>query len=251
MISTINSQELSDAVMQKTNNPLLDRVVSVIDAERDVLALLSDHLKGDGWDVMSEALIALNNTKGRIVISGMGKSGHIGKKIAATMSSLGAPSFFIHPGEASHGDLGMITDRDALIVLSNSGNTAEIKDIVLFAETIEIPIIAITMGRASFLSKKATHTLYIPKTPEGCSLGLAPTTSTTSQLAIGDALSVGLSVMRDFDRDGFNRYHPGGSLGQSTTPVVDVMLSGDDLPLVEEDSEAHNVILEMARKAPI
>ena len=245
----INQKIKLDSINTQIANPLPNRVASVLRAERDILSLLIEQIEGSGWTIFNKALNALNETKGRIVITGMGKSGHIGKKIAATMSSLGAPAFFIHPAEASHGDLGMITERDAMVALSNSGNTSEIKDIILFAKTINIPLIAITMGAESFLARHATHTILIPKTPEGCSLGLAPTTSTTAQLAIGDALSVGLSVMREFNRDGFNRFHPGGALGQSTSSVGDHMQTGDAIPSVSLNAKVNDIIWEMAQKS--
>ena len=242
---SINSK---NHISEKITNPLPLRVASVLRAERDMLSILVEHIEGSGWPAVKDALNALNEAKGRIVITGMGKSGHIGRKIAATMSSLGAPTFFVHPAEASHGDLGMITERDAVIALSNSGNTAEIRDIILYSKSIDIPVIAITMGKESFLAKNATHPIFIPKVPEGCSLGLAPTTSTTAQLAIGDALSVGLSVMRDFTRDGFNRFHPGGALGQSTSSVREHMHPIENTPIVSLNAKIPDIIWEMAQQ---
>lgn len=225
------------------------KVSAVLRAERDILSLIVENIEGSGWRNFSKALNTLNNIKGRVIVSGMGKSGHIGKKIAATMSSLGTPAHFVHPGEASHGDLGMITERDALLALSNSGNTTELKDIILYSKKINIPIVAVTMGADSFLAQEATNLLLIPKMPEGCAIGLAPTTSTTAQLALGDALSVGLSVMRDFDRNEFHRFHPGGALGASTTMISEIMTKGKNIPLIRESSTSNDAIWEMANKS--
>lgn len=247
-----NSQirELSENnIKTNLNENLAQRISSVLRAERDILSKIVESVEGSGWKTFTRALNSLNNTQGRIIITGMGKSGHIGKKVAATMSSLGMPAHFIHPAEASHGDLGMIKPDDSLIAFSNSGNTSELKDILAYSLNLNIPIIGVTMGENSLLAKYSTTPIIIPKMPEGCNLGLAPTTSTTAQLAYGDALSVGISVMRDFDRDNFHKLHPGGSLGQSTTKIEDVMKTGIDLPLVRKNSKTRDIVWEMAKKS--
>jgi arabinose-5-phosphate isomerase len=231
------------------NDNLAQRISGVLRAERDILSKIVENVEGSGWKNFIKALNLLNSTKGRVIITGMGKSGHIGKKVAATMSSLGATAHFVHPGEASHGDLGMITKDDALIAFSNSGNTSELKDILVYSKNINVPVVGVTMGDQSLLAKYSTVPIIIPKMPEGCSLGLAPTTSTTAQLAYGDALSVGLSVLRDFDRDNFHKLHPGGSLGQSTTKVLEVMKTEKCLPLVRKTSKTKEIVWEMAQKS--
>lgn len=230
------------------NVDVAPKVSAVLRAERDILVSLVEQIEGSGWHHFSKALSLLNAVEGRVMTTGMGKSGHIAKKVAATMSSLGAPASFVHPGEASHGDLGMITEKDALLAFSNSGNTSELGDILAHANNIGIPVIGITMGVDSKLARASTVVIFLPKMDEGCPLGLAPTTSTTAQLAVGDALSVGLSVMRDFKRDNFNTLHPGGSLGKTTTKITEVMIRGQDMPLVDEDAEVAQIIWEMARK---
>lgn len=185
---------------------------------------------------------------GRVAVTGMGKSGHVGRKIAATLASTGTPAYFIHPSEASHGDLGMITQRDAVIAISNSGNTAELNDIILYSVQNSIPIIAITKNSDSFLAKHSTHLLLQPKMHEACPLDCAPTTSTTVQIALGDALAMCLLEARGFSRDDFRKYHPGGSLGTKLSSVRDLMHCGVALPLVAPDTPMMEVLAEMTRK---
>ena len=233
----------------RLSDKLAPRISSLLRAERDILSKIIEQIEGSGWKNFVKALNTLNSVPGRVIITGMGKSGHIGKKVAATMSSLGAPAHFVHPGEASHGDLGMITNRDAIIAFSNSGNTTEMRDILTYAKNINIPIIGVTMGEHSLLAQMSSVLLLIPKMPEGCNLGLAPTTSTTAQLAFGDALSVGLSILRDFDRDNFHELHPGGSLGQSTTKITEIMKTGKNIPLVRKTAKTQDIVWEMAHKA--
>lgn len=171
-----------------------------------------------------EAVQILYNTSGRVVVSGMGKSGHIGRKIAATLASTGTPSFFVHPAEAFHGDLGMITAQDTVILLSNSGKTEEIVRLLPYLQEINVPIIAICGIRDSTLGQESTVVLDVPVGRETCPNNLAPTTSTTATLAMGDALAVALIKLRQFEPKDFARFHPGGSLGRMLlTRVQDVM----------------------------
>ena len=178
----------------------------------------------------------------------MGKSGHVGRKMAATLASTGTPAYFIHPGEASHGDLGMITSRDAIIAISNSGNTTELGDIIMYAAQNNIPLIAITKNADSFLGKHCTHLLLQPQLHEACPLDCAPTTSTTVQIALGDALAMCLLEARGFSREDFRKYHPGGSLGSQLNAVRDIMHKGDALPLVGTNAPMMEVLAEMTHK---
>lgn len=195
-----------------------------------------------------DAVRLLAEVQGRVVVSGMGKSGHIGRKIAATMASTGTPAQFVHPGEASHGDLGMIMRGDACIMLSNSGETAELADEVTHTRRFKIPMIAITKNANSSLAKAADIALILPNQPEACGIGMAPTTSTTMQLALGDALAVALMKLRGFDRDNFLVNHPGGKLGAQLLKIESIMHSGSSLPIVFKTTAMSEVLLEMTAK---
>ncbi len=224
-----------------------NHVIELLDAEASIISKISERVSA-GWPEFCKAIEVMASTEGRIIFTGMGKSGHVATKITATMASLGKPSHFVHPAEASHGDLGMVTRGDTLVAFSNSGNTAELQAILNYARDIEIPIIGITMGAESTLGKAATIPLIIPQMKEGCHMRLAPTTSTTAQIALGDALAVGVSAMRDFNRDGFNKLHPGGSLGRSTSKVRDCMETGDDMPIAYEGAVSADLVWLMAQK---
>lgn len=187
------------------------------------------------------------NCKGRIIISGMGKSGHIANKIAATFASTGTPAFFIHPGEASHGDLGMITENDVVILLSNSGETKELKDIIYYCKRFEIPIIGIIRRRESELTKASNVALVLPAIPEANKVN-APTTSTTMMLALGDALAVSLIDARGFNSESFGVFHPGGKLGSNFLKVSDLMRIDDQIPLINQNAKMPEVLLEMTSK---
>lgn len=226
-------------------------IIQMLDAEQKVILEMRKMLEA-GWTEFDRAIEIMhkattNGSGGRVIQTGMGKSGHVAKKVTATMASLGTPSHFVHPAEASHGDLGMLTKNDVLVCYSNSGNTSELAAILQYAREIEVPIIGLTMGVESTLAKAATVPLIIPKMPEGCALGLAPTTSTTAQMALGDALSVGLSCKLEFSRDNFNTLHPGGSLGTSTTKVEERMSSGEDLPLIDIEADSQAICWMMAK----
>ena len=196
----------------------------------------------------TQAVDLLNKVRGRVIVTGMGKSGHIARKIAATLASTGSPAQYVHPGEASHGDLGMITAADAVIAMSNSGGTAELSDIVAYVKLKRIPFISITGRADSVLAKAADVSLVVPDSPEACPLSLAPTTSTTVMLALGDAIAVTLLERRGFSPDDFRLLHPGGQLGSRLIRAVDIMRSGTELPLVSVDTPMTETILEMTAK---
>ncbi len=204
--------------------------------------------KGLGDNFVS-AVDLLQKISGRVVVTGMGKSGHIARKIAATFASTGKPSFFVHPGEASHGDLGMIQQNDCVIALSNSGETAELSDIVAYTRRYRIPLLGITGRADSTLDKQADVGLVIPDEPEACPMGLAPTTSTTVMLALGDALAVCLLEREGFTAEDFHGFHPGGKLGQRLLKVSDLMHEGKELPLISETSSMAEALIEMTSKS--
>jgi arabinose-5-phosphate isomerase len=187
--------------------------------------------------------------KGRIVVTGMGKSGHIGNKIAATLASTGTPAFFMHPGEASHGDLGMITQQDLVIALSNSGETAEITTLLPLLKRLQVPVIAMTGNVTSTLAEIADINLDVSVEKEACPLGLAPTSSTTASLAMGDALAVAILEARGFTEEDFARSHPGGSLGRRLLlRVRDIMHTGERIPIVNIDASLKQALLEISNK---
>ncbi len=185
---------------------------------------------------------------GRVVVSGMGKSGHVGRKIAATLASTGTPALFVHPAEASHGDLGMIVAGDAVLALSNSGETPELADLIAHSRRFGLPLLAMTREPGSALAQQADVTLLLPKVPEACPMGLAPTTSTTMQLALGDALAVALLSRRGFTAADFRQFHPGGKLGARLKRVRELMHGGDALPLVAPTTRMDAALLVMTEK---
>jgi arabinose-5-phosphate isomerase len=196
----------------------------------------------------SRAVDLIMQAEGRVIVSGMGKSGHVGNKIAATLASTGTPAQFVHPGEASHGDLGFITRKDVALLLSNSGKTSELTDIIEFTRRAGIPLVAITGGAESALAQHADVALILPAAPEACPMGLAPTTSTTMQLALGDALAVAVMKRRGFTADDYRVLHPGGSLGKRLVRVADIMHRDSELPLVARDTAMSDVLIEMTSK---
>ena len=217
----------------------------VIQIEQTALENLKPHVNGD-FRRACEAMLAC---RGRVVVSGMGKSGHIGNKIAATLASTGTPAFFVHPGEASHGDLGMITPQDVVIAISNSGETAELLTIVPLIKRMHAPLIAITNNGQSTLARAADVSLEIGKSPEACSLGLAPTSSTTATLVLGDALAVALLEARGFTPEDFAMSHPGGSLGRKLLlRVEDVMNKGEQVPMVRTGTLVIEALMEITAK---
>lgn len=203
----------------------------------------------ENWlgDKFVQAVDILYNVKGRVILSGMGKSGHIARKIAATMASTGTPAMFVHPSEASHGDLGMITKDDAVVLLSNSGETAELKDIIIYCQRFNIPLIGVVRKSTSVLVSASNMALILPEVPEACSVN-APTTSTIMMLAMGDILAVALLERRGFSKDDFSIFHPGGKLGSAFIKVENLMHSGDLVPLVLEGTVMREALDVMTNK---
>ncbi len=229
-------------------NELIESAARVIDMEIHGL----QEMKKNFGDSFVQAIDMITKIKGRLIVSGMGKSGHIGQKIAATLASTGTPAFFVHPSEASHGDLGMLTTDDLLLTISNSGESREMGDIISFSRRFGIPMIAITSNPESTMAKAADLTLLIPskkEAPEACPLGLAPTTSTTTTLAMGDAIAVALIEQKGFTREEFHDRHPGGKLGNVLLRARDIMVTGDDLPLVHEDTLMADALVVMTAKS--
>ncbi|MGH6888158.1 MAG: KpsF/GutQ family sugar-phosphate isomerase [Rhizomicrobium sp.] len=196
----------------------------------------------------SRALDVLAETSGRVIVSGMGKSGHVARKVAATLASTGTPAHFVHPAEASHGDLGAVTRADALLILSNSGETPELKDLITFAKRFAVPLIGLAGRVDSALLRAADVALLLPRAKEACPMGLAPTTSTTMMLVLGDALAVALMERRGFTADQYRELHPGGSLGRLLIRVADIMHAGAELPLAAEAASLSDVLLVMREK---
>ncbi len=217
----------------------------VMQTERDEISALLSRINDD----FARACDILLNCEGRVVVTGMGKSGHIGGKIAATLASTGTPAFFVHPGEASHGDLGMITRQDVVLALSNSGNTAEIATIIPILKRFGVPLISLTGDADSILASAADVNLDVSVSKEACPHDLAPTSSTTVALVMGDALAVTLLQARGFTAEDFALSHPGGSLGKRLLlHVADIMHSGERVPKVHEDATVSEALLEMSRK---
>lgn len=196
----------------------------------------------------ADAVSTISGISGRVIVTGVGKSGHIGSKLAATLASTGTPAFFVHPAEANHGDLGMIASDDVVIAMSWSGESAELKGIVSYARRFSIPLIAITSNEGSILARESDVVLCLPRAPEACPHGLAPTTSTLLQLAIGDAIAVALLEARGFTADHFRTFHPGGQLGANLMLIGDIMHTGDRLPIVPAGTSMREAILEISRK---
>ncbi len=226
-----------------------DSARRTLDVERDGLDALRAALDADLGVAFAKAVAVLAAAKGRVIISGIGKSGHVGQKLAATFASTGTPAFFVHPTEASHGDLGMITPDDAIVALSWSGETAELANIITFSRRFSVPLIAITSRSDSALGKQADIVLELPKAKEACPHGLAPTTSTTMQLALGDALAVALLEGKGFSAHDFKVFHPGGKLGASLKYVADFMHTGTEIPLIAEGALTSEAIMVMTGKS--
>jgi len=232
--------------MHKANPAQIKKLgLAVIDTELSEI----EALKAEIGDNFVQACKLMLGCTGRVVITGMGKSGHIGNKIAATLASTGTPAFFVHPGEASHGDLGMITPQDVVIALSNSGETGEILTIIPILKRLSVPMISITGNRQSTLSTEADINLHAGVEKEACPLGLAPTSSTTVALVLGDALAVALLDARGFTEEDFALSHPGGSLGRRLLlHVKDIMHTGNEIPQVPEKATLRDALLVMTEK---
>lgn len=222
----------------------LDVAKRVIGEEAGALRVLADSLDGS----FEDAVELLLNAKGRVIVSGMGKSGHIARKIAATFASTGTPAHFVHPAEASHGDLGMMTKGDVVLVLSNSGETPELADLVAYTRRFAIPMIGVASRPQSTLLQRADIALVLPSLGEACGTGVVPTTSTTMTLALGDALAVALMEHRAFTPENFREFHPGGKLGARLSTVADLMHKGQSLPLVKPDTPMGEALLVISQK---
>ncbi len=217
----------------------------VLRIEADALIRLERELPAD----FGAAVDLILKSQGRVVVSGVGKSGHIGRKISATLASTGTPSYFVHATEASHGDMGMIGRDDICLLLSNSGETGELRDLVAYTRRFSVPLIAISSRPDSTLMRAADLRLTLPDAPEACAIGMAPTTSTTLTLALGDALAVALMKLRAFTPDHFRVYHPGGRLGAQVSTVGQLMRTGSALPLVAPDTPMGETLVTMTSKS--
>jgi arabinose-5-phosphate isomerase len=231
------------------NNMLSDNkdIISAkttIDKEISAINELKDSLGNN----FIEALDLMENAKGRVIVTGMGKSGHVGKKIAATLASTGTPSFFVHPGEASHGDLGMFTENDVVLAISNSGESKELSDVLLYCKRYGIPLISMTNNPESTLGRTGDVLLKLPSNGEACPLGLAPTSSTTATLVYGDVLAVALIERKGFTKNDYKKRHPGGKLGAILRKVGDLMHTGLEIPFAKADTLMKDVIITMTQK---
>lgn len=220
-----------------------------LDLEGAGLAAVADALQAELAEPFERAIGILGTVKGRVIVSGIGKSGHIGQKVAATFASTGTPAFFVHPSEASHGDLGMITRDDVILAMSWSGETVELKNIITFSRRFNVPLIALTSRTDSALGSQADVCLALPRAKEACPHGLAPTTSTSMQLAMGDCLAIALLETKGFTARDFKVFHPGGSLGASLKYVADLMHKGDELPLAASGTSMSEALLTMTAKS--
>jgi arabinose-5-phosphate isomerase len=222
----------------------LSTAVRVLETEAKALHELSSFLN----ESFVQAIEMIFNAEGRVIVTGMGKSGHIGRKIAATMASTGTPAFFVHPAETSHGDMGMIVRGDIVLALSNSGEAKELNDLIEYTRRFAIPLIGITSRPDSTLAKRADIALLLPPCPEACPNGLAPTTSTTMTLALGDALAITLLEKKGFTDKDFKVFHPGGKLGQQLMKVSEIMHKGDQLPVAPETAPVKDAIDIISKK---
>lgn len=226
------------------NTPFLDTARDVIRAEAAALEQLADGLDG----TFRDAIDLLLHAKGRVIITGIGKSGHIARKIAATLASTGTPAHFVHPAEASHGDLGMVTRSDVVLAISNSGEAPELANMIAFSRRFNIPLIGITKAPNSALGSQCDVVLQLPNLGEACGTGVVPTISTTMTLALGDALAVALMKHRAFTAEHFRDFHPGGKLGALLTRVADLMHTGDAMPLVSANTPMQEALIEISQK---
>ncbi|TCT31102.1 KpsF/GutQ family sugar-phosphate isomerase [Martelella mediterranea] len=237
-----------DLKMKDAGGEAISSALRTLAFERRGLEALSEALQNGLSGPFAKATALLQNTEGHVIISGVGKSGHIGTKLAATFASTGTRSFFVHPAEANHGDMGMVGQKDAVLALSWSGESAELTALVAYTRRFAIPLIAMTAGKNSSLAREADIALILPKVEEACPHGLAPTTSTTMQLALGDALAIALLEARGFSESDFKIYHPGGKLGALLSHVADIMHVGQSLPLVRSGTPLPEAVMELSMK---
>ncbi len=245
----MNALKSADLEAGLTADPRdIERARAVLKTECEGLQALSDALDGS-FSRAVQAVSAMKDTRhGRLIVAGIGKSGHIARKLAATLASTGTPSYFVHPGEASHGDLGMVTKDDMVLMLSNSGENAELSDLIHYTRRAGITLIAMTSNPESTLAKHSDIVLLVPKMPEACPNGLAPTTSTTMMLALGDALAVALVDRMGLTAEQFKMFHPGGKLGRKLVRVSEVMHPLESLPCVPPGTTMDKALLEMTEK---
>ena len=227
----------------------VESALRTLGIEKEGLALLADGIKGTLAAPFGAAVARLAAVKGRVIVTGIGKSGHVGQKIAATFASTGTPAFFVHPSEASHGDLGMVTRDDLILALSWSGETVELKPIITYSRRFAVPLVSLTSRADSALGQQSDIVLLLPRAKEACPHGLAPTTSTTMQLALGDCLAIALLKAKGFSAHDFKIFHPGGSLGANLKHVSDIMHKGEELPLVGERELMTRAIVTMTAKS--
>jgi len=225
-------------------NKDIEAAKQAIDREVEALEMMKNELDGS----LSKVLNLMQKTKGRVIVTGMGKSGHIGRKIAATLASTGTPSFFVHPGEASHGDLGMLTSNDVVLAISNGGESRELSDILMYCKRYKIPLVAMTKNPDSTLGKAGDYILKLPNDGEACPLGLAPTSSTTATLVLGDVLAICLMERKGFSATDYKQRHPGGKLGAILCKVSDLMHTGDEMPIIREDAIMQEALMVMSEK---
>ena len=236
----------SQITSKTTSDP--DKAEKDLKSAREVLELearaITDLAESLGQNFV-EAIDIIENTTGRLIVSGMGKSGHVGRKIAATFASTGTPAQFVHPGEASHGDLGMIQPTDAVLLLSNSGETQELSDLIRYTKRFTVPLIGVASKADSTLIRSSDVGIVLPPMQEACPINKAPTTSTTVTLALGDAMAVAMMYRRGFTADDYRVFHPGGKLGASLMRVSDLMHTGEELPLVSREMKMNEVLISM------
>lgn len=244
-----NSSSAVRSAIPTETPPAIASALRTLAVEADGLAQLQAALENGLGARFQKAVQLLAAARGRVIVTGVGKSGHIGQKIAATFASTGTPAFFVHPTEAAHGDLGMITPEDAVVALSWSGETVELKSILAYSRRFNVPLIALTSRIESALGRHADVVIELPRAKEACPHGLAPTTSTTMQLVIGDCLAVALLEAKGFSARDFRTFHPGGSLGASLKHVSDLMHKGDALPLAHLDESMQSALLMMTQKS--
>jgi len=227
----------------------ISKAREVLDLECKALANLSQSIDQSFSDAVETIhRLKSNPQRGRLIVAGIGKSGHVARKIAATMASTGTPAYFVHPGEASHGDMGMITENDAVLMLSNSGENNELSDLIHYTRRYEIPLIAITSNATSTMGKHADIALIMPKMDEACPNGLAPTTSTTMMIALGDALAVALLKRMGLTPEQYKVFHPGGKLGQRLLLVKELMVKTEDLPIVPTTAKMDQALIALTEK---
>lgn len=238
-------QSLSDSTESEASIASARRTFAT---ERAGVAALEAAMANGLAPAFARTVALLRGVKGRVIVTGVGKSGHIGAKIAATLASTGTPAFFVHSAEANHGDLGMIGTEDAILAMSWSGESHELKGIIAYSRRFAIPLVALTSGEESTLAQEADVVLALPKATEACPHGLAPTTSTLMQLVIGDALAIALLEARGFTPEHFHTFHPGGRLGANLTQVSAIMRTGDQIPLVKAGARMPEAVRELSKK---